>query len=243
MYSTRKGRFGTLAVGSLVLAGLNVSAADAAGAPSPDSTVVRDGAGWYTQAYEDTPNGQYTEPEQADVTGPQRAPFGTGSHKMTVGQFEVQTELYRTNDYDGVDLGNITRLEYSTFARSTAGGDNRQPTYLRLSVDPDGATGGLHNDKSLYFFPGNNGPVVNGEWQHWDVAGGKLRRSIMLTGDTVFGRDREAQKPFFWLWINRGIIVEFEPEGPPPVPPAQAPCSSTSLTSTARAATTAARSH
>ena len=40
------------------------------------------------------------------------------------------------------------------------------------------------------------------------------------SGDTVFGRDREAQKPFFWLWINRGSIVEFDPEGPPPVPPA-----------------------
>jgi len=39
-------------------------------------------------------------------------------------------------------------------------------------------------------------------------------------GDTVFAKDREAQKPFFWLWINRGSIVEFDPEGPPPVPPA-----------------------
>ena len=39
-------------------------------------------------------------------------------------------------------------------------------------------------------------------------------------GDTVFAKDREAQKPFFWLWINRGNIVEFDPEGPPPVPPA-----------------------
>jgi ABC-type branched-subunit amino acid transport system substrate-binding protein/thioredoxin-like negative regulator of GroEL len=39
-------------------------------------------------------------------------------------------------------------------------------------------------------------------------------------GDTIFGKDREAQKSFFWLWINRGTIVEFDPEGPPPVPPA-----------------------
>jgi ABC-type branched-subunit amino acid transport system substrate-binding protein/thioredoxin-like negative regulator of GroEL len=43
------------------------------------------------------------------------------------------------------------------------------------------------------------------------------------TGDTVFGKDREAQKPFFWLWINRGTILEFDPEGPPPVPPAAPP--------------------
>lgn len=39
-------------------------------------------------------------------------------------------------------------------------------------------------------------------------------------GETTFGKDREAQKPFFWLWINRGNIQEFDPEGPPPVPPA-----------------------
>jgi ABC-type branched-subunit amino acid transport system substrate-binding protein len=39
------------------------------------------------------------------------------------------------------------------------------------------------------------------------------------TGETVFGRDREAQKPLFWLWINRGTILEFDPDGPPPVPP------------------------
>jgi ABC-type branched-subunit amino acid transport system substrate-binding protein/predicted negative regulator of RcsB-dependent stress response len=40
------------------------------------------------------------------------------------------------------------------------------------------------------------------------------------TGETVFGRDREAQKPLFWLWINRGTIQEFDPEGTPPVPAA-----------------------
>ncbi|HEX9579172.1 MAG TPA: ABC transporter substrate-binding protein [Myxococcales bacterium] len=49
---------------------------------------------------------------------------------------------------------------------------------------------------------------------------GMTRPLAGAAGDTVFGRDREAQKPFFWLWINRGTIVEFDPEGPPPVPPA-----------------------
>ena len=37
-------------------------------------------------------------------------------------------------------------------------------------------------------------------------------------GETTFGKDREANKPFFWLWINRGNIQEFDPEGKPPVP-------------------------
>jgi ABC-type branched-subunit amino acid transport system substrate-binding protein len=47
-------------------------------------------------------------------------------------------------------------------------------------------------------------------------------------GDTLFGKDREAQKPFFWLWINRGTIQEFDPEGTPPVPPAAPPSPSRS---------------
>lgn len=163
-----------LAAGSIVISCLGATGAFAAGVPSPDSTVVRNGDQWYTQAYENTSNGQYTDPEQSNVTGPQRAPFGTGSHRMAVGQFEVQTELYRTNSYDGVDLGEITRLEYSTYANNTAGGADRQPTYLRLSVDEDGAANGVHNNKSLFFFPGNNGPVVNDVWQHWDVDSGLI---------------------------------------------------------------------
>ena len=38
------------------------------------------------------------------------------------------------------------------------------------------------------------------------------------SGDVKFGPDREAQKSLFWLWINRGVIQEFDPDGPPPVP-------------------------
>ena len=37
-------------------------------------------------------------------------------------------------------------------------------------------------------------------------------------GDTTFGKDREAQKQLFWLWINRGHITEFDPAAQPPVP-------------------------
>ena len=169
-----------LAVGSLLIAGIGTGGAFAAVVPSSDSTIVRGGADWYTQAYENTADGDYTVPEQSDVTGPQRAPFGTGSHKMTIGQFAVQTELYRTDDYDGVNLGDLTRLEYSTFARNTAGGDDRQPAYLRLSVDDDN-NGTL--DTSLFFFPANNGTVVNGEWQDWDVTGGLMN----VDGDSGAG--------------------------------------------------------
>ena len=42
-------------------------------------------------------------------------------------------------------------------------------------------------------------------------------------GDTTFDKEREAKKAFFWLWISRGTIQEFDPEGNPPVPPTAAP--------------------
>jgi ABC-type branched-subunit amino acid transport system substrate-binding protein len=43
------------------------------------------------------------------------------------------------------------------------------------------------------------------------------------SGEARFGLDREARKSLFWLWINRGTIQEFDPDGPPPVPPAAPP--------------------
>jgi ABC-type branched-subunit amino acid transport system substrate-binding protein len=55
---------------------------------------------------------------------------------------------------------------------------------------------------------------------------------VGASGDTLFGKDREAQKPLFWLWINRGTIQEFDPEGPPPVPPAAPPAPTPSPDST-----------
>ena len=55
-----------------------------------------------------------------------------------------------------------------------------------------------------------------------NALGGMNKPFDGATGDTLFGRDREAQKALFWLWINRGNILEFDPEGPPPVPPVMA---------------------
>ena len=162
-----------LASGSIILAGLGVSGA-AAVAPSTAS-VVTGHSDWYAQAYENFPSGTYLTPQQQDVTGPQRAPFGTSSHKITIGESTAQTELYRTDAYDGANLSELTRLEFSTLARRVAGtGGDRQPAYLRLSVDNDGTDGTDAIDTSLYFFPANNGTVVNGVWQNWDVSGGHI---------------------------------------------------------------------
>jgi len=162
-----------LAAGSLIITGVATGSAVADGEPSPDS-VIADNSVWYEQAYENFDTGGYLDPEQSDVTGPQRAPFGTGSHRTHIGQSSAQTELYRTNAYDGMALSDLTRLEYSTYADSTqADGPLRQPTYLRLSVDLESSDADSI-DASLFFFPANNGTVVNGAWQNWDVTGGLI---------------------------------------------------------------------
>ncbi len=38
------------------------------------------------------------------------------------------------------------------------------------------------------------------------------------TGDTTFDQEREPRRQLFWLWINKGNILEFDPAGTPPVP-------------------------
>ena len=157
-----------LAAGSMIVAGASGAVA---ATPSTNSSVTGHDD-WYEQAYENFDTGSYLVPEQSDVLGPQHAPFGSGSHKITIGQSTVQTELYRTNNYDNVPLSQITRLEYSTFARSTNGGAGRQPTELRLSIDSDGTDPDDSADTSLFFFPANNGTVVNGVWQHWNAWAG-----------------------------------------------------------------------
>jgi hypothetical protein len=178
--SRRKQRIGAAAAGSLVCAlGAPVVAF---AAPVPATTSTTDGsAAWIAQAYENTDNGIYLTPQQSDVEGPARAPFGAGSHRMVIGQSTVQTELYRTPKYDGTLLEDISRLEYSTFARRTNGeGALRQPAFLRLNVDVDGDDA---TDQQLFFFPANNADqqsVANGVWQHWDVANGVVN----VGGDT-----------------------------------------------------------
>lgn len=173
MQTHQWGRLAVVAAGSLLISTLSAPGATAAEA-SPTSE-VKDASTWVEQAYEVGTNGADLEPDQDDVNGPARTPFGTGSHRIRIGQSTVQTELYRTPDYDGTPLAAVTRLEYSTFARRTAGtGADRQPTYLRLNVDNDGDGA---RDASLFFFPADNAdqqPVVNGEWQNWDVAGGRI---------------------------------------------------------------------
>lgn len=166
MKNTLLSRIGVTAVGSMVVAGLGGAVAVSA-AVAPGHGHLETGAGWTTNAFEATDGGNTLNPQQSDVTGPVRAPFGTGSHRIEIGQSTAQAEMYRTDDFDGVKLADVTRLEFSTFARPTTGDALRQPTALRLAVDTDGDD---IRDQKLYFFPANNADqqhVANGEWQTW----------------------------------------------------------------------------
>jgi hypothetical protein len=166
-------RLGLLAAGSLALAALSTPGAPAA-EPTSSSTVAGN-AGWVPMAYQNTSTGPDYTPQQSDTAGPQRAPYGTSSHRLVIGESTVQTELYRTGLYDGTMLSDLTRLEYSAFARRTDGaGALRTPTYLRLNVDNDGD--GVR-DASLFFYPANNAtqqPYANDIWQQWDVVAGRI---------------------------------------------------------------------
>jgi hypothetical protein len=160
----------------LAIGGALAMGSPAAAAPTGSQivTVTEDDPSWAEQAYECTDTGSYLTPQQASVAGPQRTPFGLGSHRFTINEYTVQTELYRTADYDGMALADLTRLQYSTYAAAQGAGPDRQPAYLRLTVDTDSDD---VSDTSLFFFPANNAdqhPIVNGAWQTWDVASGHL---------------------------------------------------------------------
>ncbi len=147
--------------------------------------VIHDSDGsWVTQAYECTEGGASLTPRQMAVAGPQRAPFGSSSHRTLIGQSTVQTELYRTPVYDGTLLSDITRLAYSTYAQPKAvESPDRALPYLRINVDDDGDD---VRDASLFFYPSNNTDqhaILNNEWQNWDVAGGLVN----VDGDTGVG--------------------------------------------------------
>jgi Calx-beta domain len=161
-----------------LVATMTITGAAPASAAPPQNDVqqVNDGSEvWAEQAYECTPTGAYLTPQQDNVAGPQRAPFGSGSHHIQINEYSTQTELYRTDAYDGTALSELSRLQYSTHASPLQeGAPDRQPTYMRLTVDNNGD--GTADD-SLFFIPANNGeqhPVQNGVWQSWNVASGDL---------------------------------------------------------------------
>jgi hypothetical protein len=159
-------------------------------AASPAMADARDGASihvvspatagaekWTEQAYENLDDGAYTNPEQT-VELSEGAPLGRGARFFSMGQYSLQTELYRTTALDGDKVSDISRLDYSTWAKATGAvkgtvAGPKQPPYLRLSISSDG-TG--TKDTTLNFEPAENGAqgaIKQAEWQDWETAGGR----------------------------------------------------------------------
>jgi hypothetical protein len=76
-------------------------------------------------------------------------------------------QQYRTSLLDGTPLADVRTLQFSTYV---TGDTNEQPGYLKLDLDTD------HNgsyDRSLFYYPANNGTVQRGIWQDWATEAGK----------------------------------------------------------------------
>ncbi|WP_426560729.1 Calx-beta domain-containing protein [Angustibacter sp. McL0619] len=175
MKCINKAGIGAAIAAAVTVSGIGLGAGSAFAAATPSDS-VRDGSSWKAQAFEafDGGGNGHLTPRESDVQGPGRAPFGTGSHQITIGESTAQAEIYRTTDFDETHLADISRLAYSTFAQAKAGTDPRQPSAMRLAIDTDGDG---ERDHKLYFFPANNAdqqPIDNGVWQNWDVRNGRL---------------------------------------------------------------------
>jgi hypothetical protein len=127
---------------------------------------------WIAQSYDCTDdNAPFTDPSQALVRGPGTPTLGAGSLVMTTGQYQAETELFRTAQFDGAKVSAIQHISYSTYSASTKAADKalKQPAYLRLSINTDGDSTAAPN-ASLYYEPAINHSdlVADGVWQSWD---------------------------------------------------------------------------
>lgn len=136
--------------------------------------------GWLAQ-YDGTASGSF-------VNGPGVPPAGTGSFRMGVGSDGDSSVLMRTNDFDGMQLAQLTDFTYATYVQQNNGA---QAPYVIISVDTsgDGAAddhlffepayqNGTYGTKSGAVIPNQCGANPNcvtlDAWQTWDVRNGGL---------------------------------------------------------------------
>ena len=133
-----------------------------------DNVTVTDDAahGWNAAAYNDTTD---LTPNQGMAFGPGTPPAGIGSHRMSLGNDPNEVELYRNTELDGVNVGDIRTVKYSTYEKPGANANGlQQPPYLRLSVSDN--NDGTY-DTALFFEPAfqHGDEIANNTWQTWNV--------------------------------------------------------------------------
>jgi len=102
------------------------------------------------------------------VSGPNPAPEGTGSAKISV--TGMQRRNLATYQFGGTPLANITTLAFSTYNPSAGnGGGANRSAYLNFNVDFDGSDTW---QKRLTYVPSQNGTVTQDAWKEWDAIDG-----------------------------------------------------------------------
>jgi hypothetical protein len=187
----RNGNYGVDRVGFTTATSSTLFDFDPSVNKAVDNVTVTDGApnGWNAGAFDfgATPNPVPAAVDQSMAFGPGTPPAGIGSHLMREGDNENIVQFWRTGELDGVNVGDIRTLDYSTYVKPDAGNahaDSQQPAYLRLSISSDGSG---TKDTTLNFEPANNpdlGAVQQNAWQTWHTASG-LYRVVEGPGETA----------------------------------------------------------
>lgn len=95
--------------------------------------------------------------------------LGSGSLELTTDATTAAKADYWTNDPGGTTMANVGELSYWTFQAPVAQPPHAAVSY-QFQLDGNGAaTGGF---TTIVYEPYQNGVVVNGSWQEWDVDGG-----------------------------------------------------------------------
>jgi uncharacterized repeat protein (TIGR01451 family) len=121
--------------------------------------------------------------------GPGTPPLGAGSAQLSVGADGDSFNTFRYTGLNGVPLGSLTELEYSTYVQ--VDGSGGQAAYLLLNIDFDGDQTAEDN---LFFEPvyqtgayggdpvPNQGTVTTGVWQTWDALVGGWWSALDMSG-------------------------------------------------------------
>ncbi len=164
----------------LTLATVVFSALALAGVAAAATTIVvtQNSNGWGT---EDTrPGGAVTFTEEFGAP----PGLGSGSLKLTTDLTVVAKADYFTHTVAGTPLASVTDLAYWTFHAVTPQPPVADPSY-QLQIDANGAAAGGFT--TLVFEPYwnvNQGPIVPGVWQNWDVDAGLLWSSRAVADGT-----------------------------------------------------------
>jgi hypothetical protein len=146
------------------------------------------------------------------VTGPATPPLGTGSARLFTGTHGDLSTAIHNGLYATTKLGDITKLEYSTYSISSGPATSKYPL---LILDLGGGTSG---PDELTFDPAVDQlqvPQLN-TWQTWNALGGKWRSPLTGTHSVTIGEYMAAFGPDITIvnGATGGIRMQAGPDTP-----------------------------